>query len=43
MRDDVVLSESERVSINFRRSDAKIEMLMRDIRKQMHAAFLRDD
>lgn len=41
--DGVVLSENERVSANSRRSDAKIQMLMRDIRKQTDAAVLHDD
>lgn len=38
-RDDVVLSERERVNINFRRGDAKIQMLVRDIQNKRMQPF----
>jgi transcriptional regulator with XRE-family HTH domain len=37
--DDVVLSERERVNINFRRGDAKIQMLVRDIQNKRMQPF----
>ena len=36
---DVVLSEKERVNINFRRGDAKIQMLVRDIQNKRMQPF----
>jgi transcriptional regulator with XRE-family HTH domain len=38
-RDDVVLGERERVNINFRRGDAKIQMLVRDIQNKRMQPF----
>lgn len=38
-RDDVVLREKERVIINFRRGDARIQMLVRDIKNRRMQPF----